>query len=100
MKKHSFVVAATSNTFFSFVPANFRASLNSTQAPSTMASTDRDALVVLYNATDGAHWRENTNWNTDADLRLWHGIKVNDQGRVVGLDLSGNYLRGTEYYIV
>ncbi|CAN0571569.1 unnamed protein product, partial [Laminaria digitata] len=59
-----------------------------------MASTDRDALVALYNATDGAHWKRKTNWNTSADLSQWHGIKVNGQGRVVELHLSDNNLRG------
>ncbi|CAN0446295.1 unnamed protein product [Laminaria digitata] len=59
-----------------------------------MASTDRDALVALYNATDGANSKESTNWNKGADLSLWHGIKVNDQGRVVELHLPSNNLRG------
>ncbi|CAN0131334.1 unnamed protein product [Pylaiella littoralis] len=59
-----------------------------------MASTDRDALVALYNATDGANWRLKANWNTDVDISLWHGIALNDQGRVVQLHLSGNNLRG------
>ncbi|CAM9229427.1 unnamed protein product [Pylaiella littoralis] len=59
-----------------------------------MASTDRDALVALYNATDGANWNQKANWNTDADLSLWQGIAVNVQGRVVQLHLSGNNLRG------
>ena len=59
-----------------------------------MASADRDTLVALYNATDGANWRINTNWNTDADLSLWHGIQVDDQGRVVELKLNGINLRG------
>ncbi|CAM9993902.1 unnamed protein product [Laminaria digitata] len=59
-----------------------------------MASTDRDVLVALYNATDGAKWKHKTNWNTSAELRLWHGIEVNGQGRVVGLRLPANNLRG------
>ncbi|CAN0377589.1 unnamed protein product, partial [Laminaria digitata] len=59
-----------------------------------MASTDRDALVALYNATDGANWKESTNWNKGANLSLWHGIKANDQGRVVELHLPSNNLRG------
>lgn len=59
-----------------------------------MASTDRDALVALYNATEGGRWRRNKNWNTDAPLSEWHGVKVNDQGRVVELSLSRNNLQG------
>ncbi|CAN0421835.1 unnamed protein product, partial [Pylaiella littoralis] len=74
----------------SIVPSN-RASY---QVLSTMASTDRDALVALYNATDGANWHQSTNWNIGDDLSLWHGIKVNDDGRVVELDLISNNLQG------
>ncbi|CAM9610550.1 unnamed protein product [Ectocarpus sp. 6 AP-2014] len=59
-----------------------------------MASTDRDVLVALYNATEGANWENSTNWGTDADLSQWFGAKVNDQGRVVLLDLPVNNLRG------
>ncbi|CAM9092024.1 unnamed protein product [Laminaria digitata] len=59
-----------------------------------MTQTDREALVALYNATGGPSWKENTNWNTDADLSQWHGIKTSDQGRVVGLTLNSNNLQG------
>lgn len=59
-----------------------------------MAQTDRKALVALYNATRGAQWKENHNWNTDADLSQWHGVEVNDQDRVVALSLANNGLEG------
>ncbi|CAM9460953.1 unnamed protein product [Ectocarpus sp. 6 AP-2014] len=59
-----------------------------------MAQTDRDALVVLYRATGGENWRERQNWDTDADLKTWHGVDVNDQGRVVKLKLRDNNLEG------
>ncbi|CAN0168804.1 unnamed protein product, partial [Ectocarpus sp. 13 AM-2016] len=59
-----------------------------------MASTDRDSLLALFNATDGANWKNNNRWGTDADLSQWNGVGVNDQGRVVELDLRYNKLRG------
>lgn len=59
-----------------------------------MASTDRDVLLALYNATDGANWTIKTNWDTDANLSDWYGVKVDDQSRVVKLDLGNNNLRG------
>lgn len=59
-----------------------------------MASTDRSALVALYHATDGPEWKSKRFWNTRTDLSLWHGIKVNDQGRVVELVLVDNFLQG------
>ncbi|CAM9533755.1 unnamed protein product, partial [Ectocarpus sp. 8 AP-2014] len=59
-----------------------------------MAQTDRAALVVLYVATNGTSWKNNDNWSTESNLSLWHGVKVNDQGRVVDLSLGYNNLRG------
>lgn len=59
-----------------------------------MAQTDRDALLALYNATDGANWKKSTSWNTNAALKDWYGVKTNGEGRVVTLVLSGNSLRG------
>ncbi|CAN0244153.1 unnamed protein product [Pylaiella littoralis] len=59
-----------------------------------MAQTDREVLVALYNATSGPDWSQHGNWNTDADLSQWHGIKTNHQGRVVQLFLSANNLKG------
>ena len=56
--------------------------------------TDRDVLVTLYNATDGANWRENTNWLSDLPLGEWTGVDTDDEGRVTKLDLEGNQLSG------
>ncbi|CAN0335047.1 unnamed protein product, partial [Scytosiphon promiscuus] len=65
------------------------------KAPSAMVSTDRDALEVLLHSTGGAGWKRNDNWGTDADLSLWHGVEVDDQGCVVKLILENNNLKGT-----
>ena len=59
-----------------------------------MASTDRAALVALYNAISGAFWTIRTNWSTYAPLGQWYGVKVNYQGRVVELELAINNLQG------
>ncbi|GAA3591156.1 hypothetical protein Q4Q39_15825 [Flavivirga amylovorans] len=63
------------------------------QCPVPVPTTERDALVALYNATDGANWTNNTNWNTTADVCDWYGVTVTN-GTVTGLDLSDNELRG------
>lgn len=63
-----------------------------------MAQTDRKALVALYNGTDGAKWAENRNWNTGADLSRWHGVEINDQERVVQLQLNNNNLQGIQRF--
>lgn len=67
----------------------------SPQTPSADTTTDRIALLALYGLTGGATWNNNDNWDTDADLSLWHGVEVNAQGRVVTLKLPYNNLQGT-----
>ena len=59
-----------------------------------VSSGDREALVALYNATDGPNWEENTNWMTDKDLSTWYGVGVVN-GRVTYLNLYDNNLLGT-----
>ena len=62
---------------------------------SASVSADRDALVALYNATDGGNWKNKTNWlSEDAPLGEWHGVTTNEDGRVVALKLSKNMLSG------
>lgn len=51
-------------------------------------------MLDLYLATGGGEWKIKTNWGTGADLATWHGVEVNAQGRVLGLNLSDNNLRG------
>ena len=60
-------------------------------AASGSAETDRAALVALNNALDGWNWK---NWLSDAPLSEWSGVKTDDDGRVIGLDLSHRDLFG------
>ena len=60
---------------------------------STSAETDREALVALYNATDGPNWMNNDNWLSDRPLDEWYGVDT-EAGRVVLLELSENGLNG------
>ena len=57
-------------------------------------TSDRAALVALYNATRGATWLTSTNWLSDRPLDQWHGVITNSDGRVAELWLWGNNLRG------
>ena len=43
-------------------------------------SSDRDALVALYNATDGANWKNSENWLSDAPIGEWHGVTTDTNG--------------------
>ena len=60
----------------------------------TSISTDRAALVALYNATDGPNWRTDTNWLSDRPLGAWRGVRTDGNGRATSLDLSANQLSG------
>ncbi|MYD13351.1 MAG: hypothetical protein F4X00_06965, partial [Gemmatimonadetes bacterium] len=55
---------------------------------------DREILEILYRATDGDNWTNNTNWLTDADLSQWHGVRAY-RGKVSSLSLRENNLAGT-----
>lgn len=57
--------------------------------------TERDALIALYDATNGDAWTNNTNWCTDADLSEWYGISMDNNGKVSSINLSSNNLTGT-----
>ena len=58
------------------------------------AMRDRDALVVLYCVTGGMNWRSNRNWLAEIPVGQWHGVTTDRAGRVTGLDLEENNLRG------
>ena len=56
--------------------------------------SDYDALVALYNSTNGAGWKNKSNWLTSADVSEWRGVTV-EGDRVTGIRLGGNNLVGT-----
>ncbi|MCY4577923.1 MAG: hypothetical protein OXD31_02645, partial [Chloroflexi bacterium] len=55
---------------------------------------ERDALIALYNATNGDDWQYHTNWLSSAPLGDWHGVSTNGDGRVIELNLDANNLSG------
>jgi predicted outer membrane repeat protein len=53
-----------------------------------------EALVALYNNTNGAGWIASTNWMViDAPISTWFGVTVSG-GNVTGIDLNTNNLSG------
>ena len=64
------------------------------EGPAQDLAGDRQALIALYNATDGANWANNQNWLSDEPLGDWYGVTVSD-GRVTELNLRGNQLTGS-----
>ncbi|CAM9401021.1 unnamed protein product, partial [Scytosiphon promiscuus] len=60
---------------------------------------DREVLYVLYKATGGADWEDNTGWATnDSDVSSWYGITIasDDDGdsSVTEINLFSNGLEG------
>lgn len=65
-----------------------------TATPTPEPNYDREALEELYHSTDGDNWWINTNWLTDAPLSEWHGVELDNNGRVSKLVLDNNLLSG------
>ncbi len=63
-------------------------------ATATATATDREALVALYNATNGSGWTNKANWLSDRPIGEWHGVTTDASGRVVRLSLEVNNLKG------
>ena len=57
--------------------------------------SERDILVALYEATNGANWTNDENWLTDAPLGDWYGVHTESSGRVDRLILHRNNLTGS-----
>ena len=56
--------------------------------------SEQAALTALYETTGGPDWTSRGNWGTDRPLGEWHGVSVDEQGRVTGLILTDNGLSG------
>ena len=65
----------------------------------TVATLERTALVALYEATDGPNWSNSDNWLTDAPLGDWYGVRTDGSGRVVSLELAGEWDRENREWI-
>ena len=63
-------------------------------ATSQTASEDRAALMALYDATNGASWRNSTNWDSSRPLGEWYGVTTDTNRRVTELSLWDNELTG------
>ncbi|MDE2678145.1 MAG: Ig-like domain-containing protein [Gemmatimonadota bacterium] len=56
---------------------------------------ERSDLLKLYEAMGGEDWENSGNWGTNAPLDSWYGIEVDSvTGRVTGIDLNRNNLKG------
>ena len=61
---------------------------------SAACAGQRDALVALYNATNGDSWRGKDNWLSALPVDNWFGVYAGNDGCVYGLSLGDNQLSG------
>ncbi|MGD2091709.1 MAG: fibronectin type III domain-containing protein [Candidatus Aminicenantes bacterium] len=90
--EHGGSLTDTSNGTFSIV------------TPSTISETERNALIDLYNSTNGDSWTDNSGWKTPplhtdgfampGTEGSWFGVTVNNEN-VNRISLAGNNLAGT-----
>ncbi|WP_298330080.1 immunoglobulin domain-containing protein [uncultured Dokdonia sp.] len=66
---------------------------NITLTGGTLPEPDREALIALYNATDGENW--STTWDLTQGYDTWFGITTDDQNKVTRINLPNNNLVGT-----
>src|SRR3990167_9472630 len=62
--------------------------------PSDVPQSEADALITLYNATNGPSWTNKTNWLTSSVVGSWYGITVSG-GHVTQISLYNNNLNGS-----
>ena len=77
-------------------PVEITAELKGLEASVTLSvvSSDKYALLALYDATDGRSWAVNARWKSDAPLAEWYGVEVDEDDRVVSIVLVANGLAG------
>lgn len=54
-------------------------------------SSEAAALVALYTATDGPNWVDNAHWLTHQLPGNWYGVETDNAGRIVSIQLSGQW---------
>jgi Leucine-rich repeat (LRR) protein len=66
------------------------------------STSDRLALIALYESTDGPAWTDRTNWRNadDTDFNdvgtecTWYGVTCDSSSRIITIDLESNNLSG------
>ena len=76
------------------VTATYDSTTASIEVVVDLPENDRDVLEILYDRARGDGWTDGTNWGSEEPLSEWAGVETDDSGRVVGLSLSDNNVRG------
>lgn len=56
--------------------------------------SEKQALLKIYKATDGANWNPDKIWNTKQSPSTWYGVEISESGHVKGIELTGAGLNG------
>ncbi len=85
----------TSITIMTLILLAFAAAMLQT-AHAAIPAVERDALIDLYNSTDGKNWISHGNWLGAAGTECtWHGVTCDaEDGNVIDIDISSNNLNG------
>jgi hypothetical protein len=67
---------------------------NTIEIKGEISQLQKDALIAIYNSTNGANWINNTNWLSTQPVSDWHGVTVSGN-KITQLDFSNNNLTGT-----
>lgn len=60
-----------------------------------ISSIEREILTNIYVSANGKEWKNKTGWETnESDLSKWYGIKLDENKRVVEINLVDNNLSG------
>ena len=60
---------------------------------------DSLALVAIYNASDGANWKESRRWTLTKPMDEWPGVNLNEEGRVIELNITNGTVSTVEWEI-
>lgn len=69
----------------------FILAFNILQAQYSISTSERNALIAIYNQANGNNWSQK--WDITKDPYYWYGIKI-ENGAVTELKLNGNLLQG------
>ena len=78
----------------SFAKLDLSSIINEKAGELSLLTSEREALIAIFNALGGENWNNKTNWCSNEPLGTWHGVKTNMAGNVVSLELYYNNIQG------
>ena len=81
--------APTPDPLASQCPPRDQAPIAALPSAQTSPETDREALVALFNATNGESWDGSGLWLGAAPIGQWSGVTTDENGRVIELGVGG-----------